>query len=347
VVPIAAQTVVSDVGVAAVWAFIAATAIVALVERISRRRNLLDLPVERSSHRLAIPRLGGIGIVAAVWAAALVTASGTDDWLLLVAATAMAGVGLFDDLRPLKPMLRLGLQIAVSALLVATLAPTVSLDLPGIRIVIDDIPAFLAAVIFLVCITNVWNFMDGIDGIAAGTTAIVAVGLLVYGGPTDILVGLLAASLGFLAWNHHPASIFMGDSGSTFMGFLLAGSVLILPIQQPVMPFILIASPFLLDAFVTLAIRLSRGRNILTAHRDHFYQRLVDAGVGQRVVASLYWIGAAACGLVAYAYSEAPDAGRVALVAAVILGFAAYALFVKQYEGRLRRAGAREGSRDR
>lgn len=237
------------------------------------RRGLLDVPGERRSHQLATPRGGGIAIALAFLAAiAAMTLRQPREIVLLVCAGCgflmVAGIGWLDDHRPLSPWSRL----VVHAVAAGWLAVGFYLSGRG---------GGVALVVFALCLVlvNIWNFMDGIDGLAATQAMLVAAtfawlaesALAVYLG-----LALIAATLGFLPFNFPRAKIFLGDVGSGALGFalaLLAGLSLdvLPPVAWPLA--ILPLSAFVLDAGFTLLTRMLRGERWWTPHVEHAYQR--------------------------------------------------------------------------
>lgn len=214
--------------------------------------------------------------------------------LLLVCQFVIAGIGLADDILSLPSLVRLAVHVLVAGGLVV-LAP---LGLPESG---DWSGGALAAAgalsaIWLVGLTNAYNFMDGIDGIA-GTQGVVA-GLgwallgRMAGEPGLAMLGLVLASacLGFLVLNWPPARVFMGDVGSGLLGFTFAAMTLIGGRRAPILAIcgLLLVWPFVLDTAFTLVRRLIRRENVLRAHRSHVYQRLVIAGLNHRQVTLLY-----------------------------------------------------------
>ncbi|HET7026190.1 MAG TPA: glycosyltransferase family 4 protein [Candidatus Limnocylindrales bacterium] len=323
---------------AGLLAFVVALVGVRVVEIVSRARNVLDQPVSRSSHTVATPTLGGIGIVLGTWAAAA-TGNLTDTQLsILVAGTAVAVVGAIDDLRSLAPAVRLALQLAISLAFAVRLEPALTLALPWGPATVSGPAAIALTTTVLVGIVNVWNFMDGLDGLAGGTTVVVALGLLAAGAPAIGLIGVAGATLGFLVWNHHPASIFMGDAGSTFLGFVLAASALSAGDAAGPATFGFVALPFVLDAGVTLVRRGVARKPLLTAHREHHYQRLADAGVDHRSVAALYVGASALSAVAAESYIAGDVVARFAVILAVAIAWVAYMASVRWAERRPRSA---------
>ncbi len=304
---------------------------------LARRRHLLDHPNERSAHTVPTPRLGGIGILLPFWAAAggALVASGrgtTAELAVAVGMAAMAVLGLVDDVRPVAARWKLLLQLAAAVLVVATVGETASERLGVLGRLLPPAVALPAAVLWIVWVTNLYNFMDGIDGIAGGQTILAATAIAAgaFGmGNSELgwlLVFLAASSAGFLLFNFPPGSIFMGDAGSTAIGFFLA-SVPLLP-AAGTLPFETVAmaiSLFVLDATITLLRRMVRGERWFAAHRTHFYQRPLAFGIRHRPITLTAYAGMAVAGAAAAAYPLVERSLRPALVAVPLLVFAALA----------------------
>ncbi|MEQ8814620.1 MAG: glycosyltransferase family 4 protein [Thalassobaculum sp.] len=297
------------------------------------RRAVLDRPNERSSHTAPVPRGGGLAVVAAIavgWIWLAAADAEPVHWLAPLAATlALAALSFVDDLRSLGAGVRLGAQaLAVAVGLwaldgrgaLAAFAPA-WIDLP------------LTALGWL-WFVNLYNFMDGIDGITGTETVSIGLGLAglaVLGIAPAAVLGpalvLVAAAAGFMVWNWHPARIFLGDVGSVPLGYLLglllvvvaggegeggggatAAGGLVAALLPPLV--------YLVDATLTLGRRLARGENPARAHREHVYQRAVIAGASHSAVCLL--IAAANLVLVGLACFLAPAAPLVALAAGAV-----------------------------
>lgn len=241
-----------------------------LARRYALRRNLLDHPGERRSHQVATPRGGGIAIVAAVLVAivALAARDPSQRWLLGGFGTGLlmvAAVGVLDDHRPLPASLRL----AIHALAGVVLAVSV-------HIASGNPWLGLIALVSAITLTNVWNFMDGINGLAASQALLMAVGLAwLSGGSWGLLAGALAAACaGFLPFNFPRARIFLGDGGSGAIGFCLAGlgTVAAMIDGAAALWLLLPLSAFLVDAGLTLLMRMVQGERWWEAHTRHAYQ---------------------------------------------------------------------------
>lgn len=270
--------------------------------RFAPRIGLVDRPNERSLHTRATPRGGGIGFVVVIFAGVVLGAWGRPEWMLYGAAGLMvAGLSLWDDFRSLGAGIRLGGHL-LAAVAVFRGIGTLGV-LPG-GIWIDTV----LTVLWVVGLTNVYNFMDGSDGIAA-TQGLVAGGAWAIAGHSlgmsqVALLGALLAGccFGFLWHNWSPAKIFMGDVGSAFLGFTFAtipllaladnrDSHVFLAERLPVFA-AMVVWPFIGDGFLTFWRRVLRREKVWAPHRSHLYQRLIQSGWSHSGVAILYGIWA-------------------------------------------------------
>ena len=277
------------------------------VRRLALRRGVLDVPVERSSHQVPTPRGGGIVIVVATLIAPLgVSALLTGRlpapmaaWLAGGAAVALTG--WMDDLRSLSTRARLVVQLAAAALLLAVAGCWSGLELPIVGPARVGWGGCVLALLWIVGLTNAYNFMDGIDGIAGGQAVVAGIAWALIGcregdaGITAVGAAIALSGAGFLLHNRPPARIFMGDVGSGFLGFTFAALPLLLAssgatVDRGRLPVAAAALvwPFLFDATFTFIRRLVHGENVLLAHRSHLYQRLVIAGGSHALVSALY-----------------------------------------------------------
>ena len=287
---------------------------IALLRGTSLAKDLADEPNHRSLHVAPRPRIGGLGLLAGAmpfiaWAADPVIAA------LAAIAAALAVVSFLDDLRSLPIQVRLPAHaVAAGIAMLAIANPAAPLG------------AF-AAVIFGIAIvwaTNLYNFMDGADGLAGGMAIAgfaayaFAAGEAGMGALAWASVALASAAAGFLVHNFPPARVFMGDAGSVPLGFL-AGAFGVHGIAAGAWPWWfppLAFAPFVLDASVTILRRLARGERIWVAHREHFYQRLVLSGWSPRAFACGAYLLMAACALAALWALRAEGAGAYAIIAA-------------------------------
>lgn len=263
-------------GLAVMSAFIICWIVLAWLLR--RRRLPMDHPNARSLHVTPTPRIGGLGMMAGVGVASLWLV-GTTLLPAMLAAFALAGLSLLDDVR--------GMPVAARFLahFVAAAACMLALGLTGW--------ALVGAILSVVWMANLYNFMDGTDGLAGGMAVIGfgALALAAWLGDAPELAAfcaaIAAAALAFLRFNFPPARVFMGDAGSIPLGFL-AASLGIVGTMQHVWPWLfplLVFSPFIVDASVTLIRRALRGERVWRAHRSHYYQRVVLLGATHRQLA--------------------------------------------------------------
>jgi UDP-N-acetylmuramyl pentapeptide phosphotransferase/UDP-N-acetylglucosamine-1-phosphate transferase len=314
----------------------------------------LDHPNERSLHSAPMPRTGGLAILGGLtlgflagyaleWpAAALGTKAEAGIWILGVTFI-VGAVSFWDDRAGLSPGFRLTVQTLAAAgvvggggmVMTAVAVPFLgSLSLGWFAVPVT--------ILFLVWMANLYNFMDGMDGFAGGMTVLGYgfLGCIAWnGGHTFIMVlaFLIAASAaGFLVFNLPPARIFMGDVGSVPLGFLAAALTVmgtrdgLFDIWVPLLVF----SPFVADATVTLARRLMKGEKVWHAHRKHYYQRLVLAGWGHRRTVMVEYALMLACGLSAVAYGQVGELWRFAILLAWMGVYLLLAGAVHRVEGR-------------
>ncbi len=281
--------------VIALIAFLVAASAVAWLTRGRAARLALDEPNARSLHTAPIPRTGGLGLLLGI-AAAWVVVAPKLSWAWWLALALIIAVSLVDDLRGLHAAVRFCVH-----LLAATLAAFALL--PG------NAAWWLIGLIILGTgwMGNLYNFMDGSDGLAGGMAVIgfgtYAAAAWCAGSAQFALLNLaiaLAAG-GFLLHNFHPARIFMGDAGAVTLGFMAAVFGLAGWLQHDWTWWfpLLVFSPFIVDASVTLARRLLSGARVWEAHRDHYYQRLVLLGLGHRGTALAEYALMAGCAAIA------------------------------------------------
>ncbi|MBV8491851.1 MAG: glycosyltransferase family 4 protein [Alphaproteobacteria bacterium] len=257
-----------------------------------RRHAVLDRPNERSLHDIPTPRGGGIAVIGAImlaWVA--LSASGQLPYParpILLGVLLLAAVSWADDVRGLPPMVRLAVQlVAIGLVLRAGL-------LPGLVFQGWLSPALdgIATAVVWLWFVNLFNFMDGIDGLAGVEAAAIGVGLLLFAavgsemdpGLAAAPAAIAAAALGFLVWNWAPARIFLGDVGSVPLGYLLGFLLLDQAARGHWEIALILPLYFLADATITLLRRLLRGERVWEAHRSHFYQRAVQRGFGHAAV---------------------------------------------------------------
>ena len=276
-----------------------ALAVTPLAKRLAMRTNMVDMPAQRKLHVTPTPLLGGLAIYAAVIAALLLM----DDKFfvhqaagIVIGASLISFLGLWDDRMPLPAGIKLLGQVL----------PVVVLLVTGVRIAIFHSAALnmILTLIWVLFITNAVNFLDNMDGLSAGVSAMASAYFVLLAALSgQYLVGALAAALlgaciGFLVYNFNPASIFMGDTGSLFLGFVLAavGIKLRFPTNVPsvtwMIPALVLGVP-ILDTSMVIVSRLRRGKNpFTTPGKDHLSHRLTLMGYTRReAVLLLYLLG--------------------------------------------------------
>jgi len=287
----------------AIASFMVALMLTWLVRRIARARGLIDHPNSRSSHSIPTPRGGGLAIVIAASVSLLALA-----WWRVVdlnLALALLGgglsvgwVGFMDDRGSASVRLRFSVHLGAAAWAMYVLG-----GLPPLQFqhtVVDlGLAGNILGTVAIVWILNLFNFMDGIDGIAASeavfVTGIGAVLALIAGMSAAVPAAALAvcgASLGFLIWNWPPAKIFMGDVGSGYLGYVIAVLALAAARESSVALFVwlILGGVFFVDATVTLIRRLLRRERVYEAHRSHAYQWLARRWRSHLRVTLLIWV---------------------------------------------------------
>lgn len=319
----------SLLGIAALAAFLVSGTVLEVVLRWARTKRL-DVPNERSSHSMPTPRGGGLAIIVAILlvaplAAASVEATTVTRYSLLALMATLAGIASIswlDDRTPLPARLRLCVHLAMALVMVGVcMGGATNVPLTW-RAALTPVLVF-----WVVGVTNAYNFMDGIDGIAGSQAVICGMTWMIasvfLGAPVTAIVGvvLVAAALAFLRRNWSPAAIFMGDVGSASLGFLIATLPMLFALEVrtasarmvALFAAVLALWPFLFDTTFTLVQRIRRGERITEAHRSHLYQRLVITGASHGTVSTLYGGLALTGALVALLLAYAPRDGLLSI----------------------------------
>ena len=304
--------------------------------RYAKRRDLLDMPNSRSSHSTPTPRGGGAVIAGLFLFGVLVTLlffpEGDKPFLLamLTGGSIIAVTGWIDDVKGLAPKIRLGFQfIAVAiALFIVGGFPSLNLGFMTVPLGILGLPLALVAGVWLI---NLYNFMDGIDGLAAGEAVIVSFAayfITSWAGDveTSFLLLMLAAFVGgFLFWNWHPARIFMGDSGSCFLGFVFA--VFAIAGERsgtaPALVWAMLLSVFTVDATLTLLKRARQKKDFAVAHREHLYQQVATPGKSHEKATALFLAATVLVCLLAWLFKRAFFTGFVLTYIILVLTWSA------------------------
>ena len=270
---------VAHAALTALGAALVAALLTRVLIEIARRRAILAVPNERSSHTVPTPTLGGAAIALPVlfWSAYGI---GQDPlcWAVLFGGGILAILGFVDDLHDLSARVRFPVQCVAAAIAIGTVPLAMPLVIEPFRIQPKWLVVGLDFLIVL-WMVNLYNFMDGIDGIAASQCVVFCAGVLLIGHPAafvhEFLWLLLGSAIGFLWFNRAPARIFMGDVGSGLLGLLVGVTSLTLDArrQMPLIASLILLAGFWFDATYTLCVRIATGQKFASAHRSHLYQR--------------------------------------------------------------------------
>lgn len=296
----------------------AALALTPVARRIAVRLNAVDVPEDRKVHDRITPTLGGLAIYAAMMLGigvfVLIGDKKVSSDLLgvVIGATIIMVFGAIDDIHGLSPLPKLFGQILGAGVLVIMGVQIQNIHFPGTAVVsLSPELSVIVSLVWVVAFINIINLIDGLDGLAAGITCITAFSMFYYTTQTGvggafvdaalISIVMAGATLGFLRYNFNPASVFMGDSGSMLLGFLL-GAVTIQGVLKSiaavalVVPLMALAIP-ILDTGMAIVRRLRRGQSITHADKEHIHHRLLNMGHSQRqAVLLLYFWTALLCG---------------------------------------------------
>jgi len=243
----------------------------------ARRQAILDMPNERSSHSIPTPRGGGLAIVIVFYIGLFYFEKSLDNELFyaLLCAIPIAIISLIDDIYILSSKIRFFIQSVSAGMALYLLGEVTFIDF-----ILFELHGWwlnIIAFFSIVWLTNLYNFLDGIDGYAGSEAVLVGLGLfLFFHNPLGLVI--VAACLGFLLFNWHQASIFMGDIGSATLGFLFAVFVFYDTSHGNIYVWLILLSLFWFDATLTLIRRYRNGEPLTQAHRKHAYQRLVQSG---------------------------------------------------------------------
>lgn len=288
---------------------------------------LIDKPNTRSLHKKPTSRAGGIAILIGIIVGNLIIIFLSNNLLFQIPITTLTGficvvlISFFDDRQGIIIRWRIIIHLLAANLVVIGLVAD-NFDLSRFNLSLSNWLRMLFSLLLVVWLINLYNFMDGMDGFAGGM-AVIGFSTLAWLGRADadftaFCLIVAAASAGFLVHNFPPAKIFMGDTGSTALGFLVAACSLggskagLFPLWIALLVF----SPFIVDATVTLLRRVFRGERFWEAHRSHYYQRLVLLGWGHRRTVLAEYVLMLACAGSAMAATKLSSVGQISLLIA-------------------------------
>ncbi len=310
----------------------------ALLTELLVRVNIADIPNARSSHAKATPKSGGLAVAFAfmLGIVLLFTMSKEADLpaktfaIYIALCGALVIAALVDDLKDLKPAVKLAVQVICAGVFAFQVAHFHEIAIPGFGIINLGPLGYAATMLWIVAVMNLVNFMDGINGLVSGVAliGIAALALIAIQNDAPFIylasIVLFSATLGFFAHNFPWGRIFLGDTGSQFLGFALSTFAVIgsgagnARLSTYLVPILIL--PLLFDAVLTLLLRARAGKKLAEAHRDHLYQRLTQAGLGHTRVSLLYCGLAVLCAGAAFFVQKNPPAGLLVL-AGLCLGF--------------------------
>lgn len=306
-----------------------------MVKKLACKVGAIDVPKDnRRMHKVPIPRLGGLAIFIAFLLTALIFAD-IDRQLrgILLGAVMIVVLGVLDDILTLKALPKLIVQIGAAAMAVYHGCviqffsnPNVFSEATYINLGWLSVPV---TIIWIVAITNAVNFIDGLDGLAVGVSAISTASLIVIAllvqefNIAMILVALFGACLGFIPYNMNPAKIFMGDTGATFLGYILAtlsvtGLFKFYAIISFAVPFLILGLPIFDICFAFLR-RIAKGQNPMVADRGHVHHRLIDMGFSQKQAVAISYMLTAILGLAAVLLTSSGELKALILIGAVFV----------------------------
>lgn len=322
-------------GVSAVISYL----VTPFVKKLAFRVGAVDVPRDdRRMHKHPIPRLGGLAIITAFFLCTFLFVRMDQQFRgILLGSVIIFAVGVLDDCLTLRALPKFFAQIIAAVVVVAHGCEIRYVSNPFSASMIDlGLAAPVLTVIWIVMMTNAVNFIDGLDGLAVGvcciSTAVMLVIALLMGeeGVAVILAALLGACMGFIPFNFNPAQIFMGDTGSTFLGFVLAslsvqGLFKMYAAISFVVPFLILGVPFF-DITFAVVRRLAKHQNPMTADRGHIHHRLIDMGLSQKRSVAVVYMLTGVLGLSAVLLANTNSVNAFILFAAVlvaaVVGFA-------------------------
>ena len=317
------------VGLALLSAAVLSFAVTPLVKRLAQKVGAMDVPTDgRRMHHHPIPRMGGLAIFLAFLASVLIFAYPEIDREIrgiLLGAVIIVILGVLDDIITLHAGLKFVVQILAAVLVV----------LHGCRIEhfmglhLADWLSYPVSVVWIVAITNAVNFIDGLDGLAAGVSAISAGAMLVVAllvgdfMSAVMLAAIVGACVGFIPYNFNPAKIFMGDTGSTFLGFMLStisiyGLFKMYAIISFAVPFLVLGLP-IFDICFAVVRRVSHGQSPMHADRGHVHHRLIDMGFSQKQAVAISYMLSAILGMAAVVLTNDGETQALIFLAAVVV----------------------------
>lgn len=319
--------------------------------KYARVKRITDIPSERSSHVRPTPRGGGVGFVGLLFisfSAYLIffgTQFGIEYFIFLIALLLISILGWFDDRNNLSRRTRFGVQLIASLLILIFIQNLSQIAIPTFGTFSLGIFGFIVGIVWITGVTNIYNFMDGVDGLSSvqAISATVGWGIFFYMYQLQDLfvlnIFVAAGVVGFLLLNWSPASIFMGDVGSLFLGFLFG----VMPLMagayseqiesgEALWFGAILLWPFLFDGAFTIGRRSLKGENIFEAHRSHLYQRLNIIGWSHKKISLLYALFSGFSLIIGLYYISCSEQERAIVITLLITFSIFFLLFVRNRE---------------
>ncbi len=307
-----------------------------LVKKLAISVGAMDIPKDnRRMHKKPIPRLGGLAIFIAFVVSVLLFAEIDREMRgILIGALMIVVLGVLDDIHTLKALPKFFVQILAAAVVVLHGCRIEFISNPVITssatyLQLGNVVSVVITIVWIVAITNAVNFIDGLDGLAVGVSGISAATMLIVAilvaerNIALIMAALFGACLGFIPYNFNPAKIFMGDTGATFLGFILAtisiqGLFKLYAIISFAVPFLILGVP-IFDICFAVIRRLAHGQNPMTADRGHVHHRLIDMGFDQKQSVMITYMLTAILGLAAVVLTSSGEVKALILLGAIII----------------------------
>ena len=305
------------------------------VKNFAHKVGAIDVPKDaRRMHKKPIPRLGGLAIYGGFLCSILIFGQLDETMLcVLLGAAIIVALGIFDDVLALGAKLKFVVQIVAAAIPVCIGDLQIGLftnlnplsDTPFVHLGILAVPA---TIIWIVGITNAVNLIDGLDGLAVGVSSIAAITMLAVALLTGnmtiaiTMAALAGACIGFMPYNLNPAKIFMGDTGSTFLGYMLAtvsimGLFKFYAVISFAVPFLILGLP-IFDTANAIIRRVAAGRSPMSPDRGHVHHKLIDMGFNQKQAVAILYAISATLGLTAVVLTSSGEVKAIVLLLAVL-----------------------------
>ena len=276
--------------------FLVSVILVPIAKKIANHVGAIDIPNERKVHKVPIPRLGGLAIFISFLFGYILYGEITTQMIsILIGSFIIFLVGVFDDIKPIRAKYKFIVQlIAASVVVIYGQVFFNEITFLGIELKLSIVTSYIFSILFIVAISNAINLIDGLDGLSSGVSSIYFITIIAICMLLGKLTGLdmilslimLGATLGFLVYNFPPAKIFMGDSGSLFLGFMISIIALmsfkVATFTSLIIPIVTLSIP-IFDTVLAIFRRLLKGESIGTPDKEHFHHQLLKLKFSTRI----------------------------------------------------------------